>query len=161
MIIGILLIPLRTKENQVFRPVLFRTRMTEKSPVRKNRTFFNDIRFRWSRVIYLRYDIHLRWMIYASHMKERILYHICDSKYIIRQSRISYRVSDISFHHPNPKCSFKISEILFSVQFSSICTSSFPLKILKSLSFMALRPSGVFIATILVLLKGESGCITQ
>ena len=36
-------------------------------------------------------------MIYASRMKERILYHIfTERKYIIRQSRISYRVSDIS-----------------------------------------------------------------
>ena len=36
-------------------------------------------------------------MIYASRMKERILYHIfTEWKYIIRQRRISYRVSDIS-----------------------------------------------------------------
>ena len=32
------------------------------------------------------------------HMMERILYHICESKYSIRQSRISYRASDISLH---------------------------------------------------------------
>ena len=36
-------------------------------------------------------------MIYASRMKERILYHIFTKcKYIIRQRRISYRDSDIS-----------------------------------------------------------------
>ena len=36
-------------------------------------------------------------MIYASRMKERILYHIfTEWKYIIRLCRISYRVSDIS-----------------------------------------------------------------
>ena len=39
---------------------------------------------------------HYRAMIYALRVKERILYHICESKYIIRQRRISYRVSDIS-----------------------------------------------------------------
>ena len=40
---------------------------------------------------------HYRAMIYASRMKERILYHIfTEWKYIIRQRRISYRVSDIS-----------------------------------------------------------------
>ena len=39
---------------------------------------------------------HYRAMIYASRMRERILYHICGRKYIIRQRRISYRVSDIS-----------------------------------------------------------------
>ena len=36
-------------------------------------------------------------MIYASRMKERILYHIfTEWKYIIRLCRISYRASDIS-----------------------------------------------------------------
>ena len=64
----------------VFRVLLFvslGSKLPEKSPALSNRTFFNDIRSLSERVIYLRYDIHLRWMIYASHMKERILYHIC------------------------------------------------------------------------------------
>ena len=40
---------------------------------------------------------HYRAMIYASRMKQRILYHIfTEWKYIIRQRRISYRASDIS-----------------------------------------------------------------
>ena len=38
------------------------------------------------RVIYLWYDSHLRWMIYASHMEERILYHSCEAS-------ISYRIA--------------------------------------------------------------------
>ena len=47
------------------------------------------------RVIYLRYDIALRAMIYASRMKERILYHACVASisyglpYIISHSDIS------------------------------------------------------------------------
>ena len=48
------------------------------------------------RVIYLRYDIALRAMIYASRMKKRILYHICGANISYGVSRISYRTSDIS-----------------------------------------------------------------
>ena len=59
--------------------------------------FFQLYPFLTERVIYLRYDIALRAMIYASRMKERILYHIfTECKYIIRQRRISYRAGDIS-----------------------------------------------------------------
>ena len=36
-------------------------------------------------------------MIYASRMKERILYHACKASISYGVSRISYRVSDISF----------------------------------------------------------------
>ena len=47
---------------------------------------FNDIRSLSERVIYLRYDIALRAMKYASRMKERILYHIATKEqYIIRR----------------------------------------------------------------------------
>ena len=92
---------IRVKPGKIkgFSPVLFWTRETEKNPVRKNRTFFNNIRSSSERVIYLRYDIHLRWMIYASHMKERILYHICRANisyglpYIISHSDISFNLA--------------------------------------------------------------------
>ena len=47
-------------------------------------------------MIYLRYDIALRAMIYASRMEERILYHTCEASISYGVSRISYRVSDIS-----------------------------------------------------------------
>ena len=66
----------------------------------KEQDFFSMISVSLSeRVIYLRYDIHLRWMIYASHMKERILYHICRANisyglpYIISHSDISFNLA--------------------------------------------------------------------
>jgi hypothetical protein len=49
------------------------------------------------RVIYLRYDIALRAMIYAFGIWGTDITSCLRSKYIIRQRRISYRTSDISF----------------------------------------------------------------
>ena len=50
-----------------------------------NQVSFNDIRSLSERVIYLRYDIALRAMIYAcGRIKERILYHVATKEqYII------------------------------------------------------------------------------
>ena len=43
-------------------------------------------------------------MIYASRMKERILYHICGANISCGDSRISYRVSDISLKRKAKLC---------------------------------------------------------
>ena len=71
-----------------------------------NQVSFNDIRSLSERVIYLRYDIALRAMIYAcGRIKERILYHIATksnisyralARYIMRRSRISLTFSVFS-----------------------------------------------------------------
>ena len=55
-----------TRNEQVVRSNRIGSSM--KKPRSFERGFFNDIRSLWSRMIYLRYDIHLRWMIYALRM---------------------------------------------------------------------------------------------